>query len=225
MRPEDYAAFKRSKLPGRLRMYQVGVSLDPDVLWFNLGPGGVASPGRALLARKEFRQAISLGVDRQAIADGVYLGAAVPIFGPITPGNAKWYAAGASLRPTTWPGPGRSWPASASVTATATACSKPPRAHPPASRCSARPDTSAAGPPRRCRQQLRQLGLKVDLVGLDPHGIVARFGAGDYDSIYFATQASAPIRPSISTSGSVRATGISGTRRSDALSRVGEANR
>ena len=38
--------------------------------------------------------------------------------------------------------------------------------------------------------QLRQLGLKVDLVGLDPHGIVARFGAGDYDSIYFATQAS-----------------------------------
>ena len=106
LRPQDHAAFKQLEAAGRIRMYQVGVSLDPDVLWFNLGPGGVASPGRALLARKEFRQAISLGVDRQAIADGVYLGAAVPISGLSRPGTRSGTPPALRLRPRRGQGPG-----------------------------------------------------------------------------------------------------------------------
>jgi peptide/nickel transport system substrate-binding protein len=38
--------------------------------------------------------------------------------------------------------------------------------------------------------QLQQLGIGVDLVLLDPGGIFKRFQDGDYDSIYFGTQAS-----------------------------------
>ncbi len=43
------------------------------------------------MARKEFRQAISHAVDREAFANAVYLGAAVPIHGPVTPGNPRWF--------------------------------------------------------------------------------------------------------------------------------------
>ena len=42
-------------------------------------------------ANKAFRQAISCAVDRQAIVNTVYLGAAVPIYGPVTPANRTWY--------------------------------------------------------------------------------------------------------------------------------------
>ena len=190
LRPQDHAAFKQLEAAGRIRMYPVGVSLDPDVLWFNLGPGGVASAGRALLAHKEFRQAISLGVDRQAIADGVYLGAAVPIFGPITPGNAKWYAASAS-------------PAAHDVARARALLAglglrdrngdgmlETPEGGPAGFSMLTHAGHIRGRTASALQEQLRQLGLKVDLVALDPPGIVTRFGSGDYDSIYFATQAS-----------------------------------
>ena len=38
------------------------------------------------------RQAISLAVDRKAFADAVYLGAATPVYGPVTPANKLWYS-------------------------------------------------------------------------------------------------------------------------------------
>jgi hypothetical protein len=46
----------------------------------------------------------------------------------------------------------------------------------------------------------------VDLVTLDPGGIVKRFGDGDYDSIYFGIQASSTIRRSTWTSAQLRST-------------------
>src|SRR4029453_4920350 len=45
------------------------------------------------LQKEPLRRAISLAVDRQAIVDTVYLGAGVPVFGPITPGHGAWYEA------------------------------------------------------------------------------------------------------------------------------------
>jgi peptide/nickel transport system substrate-binding protein len=190
IRPQDYAGFKRLESEGRLRLYQVGTSLDPDVLWFNLGPKGPPSPGRALLARKAFRQAISYGVDRQALADGVYLGAAVPIFGPVSPGNAKWYSAdtpnrthdvakaralldGLGLQDRDGDG------------MLETAAGSPVRFSMLSQAGHIRGRTASA-----LQAQLRQLGIVVDLVALDPHGIVEHFQSGDYDSIYFGIQAS-----------------------------------
>lgn len=58
IRPPDYAAFKRLESEGRLRLYEIGTSLDPDFLWFNLSGKNPTSPGRALLAQKAFRQAV-----------------------------------------------------------------------------------------------------------------------------------------------------------------------
>ena len=51
-----------------------------------------AQKAKPYLQRTEFRQAIAYAVDRDAIVNTVYLGAAVPIYGPVTPGNRTWYS-------------------------------------------------------------------------------------------------------------------------------------
>jgi peptide/nickel transport system substrate-binding protein len=93
--PEAYAPLKRAADAGRIKLVDLGVGLDANSLWFNLKPGAFAGDPRApWLQRDELRQAISLAVDRQLMADTVYLGAAAPIFGPVTPANKRWYWAG-----------------------------------------------------------------------------------------------------------------------------------
>ena len=92
VRPEDYAPLRRAADAGRVQLLDLGVAYDPDSLWFNLRPGALAGDPRATwLQRDELRQAISLAVDRQGFVDTVYLGAAVPVWGPITQSNKKWY--------------------------------------------------------------------------------------------------------------------------------------
>ena len=93
IRPEDYAPLKRAADGGRVKLMDLGVTLDPDSFWLNLKPGALgADPRAAWLQRDEFRDAISMAVDRQVFVDTVFLGAAVPVFGPVTPSNKKWYS-------------------------------------------------------------------------------------------------------------------------------------
>ncbi len=91
VRPEDYASLKKIADRGKLRLVDLGVGLDADTLWLNLRSGRVPAR-RAWLQKTELRRALSCAVDRRAFADSVFLGAAVPVYGPITPGNARWYA-------------------------------------------------------------------------------------------------------------------------------------
>jgi peptide/nickel transport system substrate-binding protein len=90
VRPEDLAGLRRLETTGAVQLVQAGVSISPDGLWFNLTPG--ANKDRPWLQSEELRRAISYAVDRQAFADTVFLGAAKPIYGPITPGNPEWFA-------------------------------------------------------------------------------------------------------------------------------------
>lgn len=93
IRPDDYAPFKRAADAGRLQLFDLGVGYDADSFWINLKPGAFAGdPRAAWIQRDELRRAISLAVNRQHFADTVYLGAAVPVYGPITPANRKWYS-------------------------------------------------------------------------------------------------------------------------------------
>ena len=93
IRLEDYAPVKRAADAGRLKLFDVGVAVNADSLWFNLKPGAFdGDPRAAWIQRDELRKAISLAVDRKVFVDTVYLGAGVPVFGPITPGNKAWYA-------------------------------------------------------------------------------------------------------------------------------------
>ena len=92
VRPEDYATLKRAADAKKIAILDLGVGLDADTFWMNLRPNRPAAAKRPWLLRPELRAAISHAVDRAAFAETVFLGAAVPVYGPITPGNTRWYA-------------------------------------------------------------------------------------------------------------------------------------
>lgn len=92
LRAADVETLKPLEAQGKVQVLELGVSPDADSLVFNLRPERwAADPRRAWLPRKEFRQALSHAVDREAFANAVFLGAAVPIHGPVTPGNPRWF--------------------------------------------------------------------------------------------------------------------------------------
>jgi peptide/nickel transport system substrate-binding protein len=92
VRPSDLETLRPLEREGRLQIQELGVTPNADALVFNLRPEKWSADARgAWFARKEFRQALSHAVDREAFANTVFLGAAVPIHGPITPGNTRWF--------------------------------------------------------------------------------------------------------------------------------------
>ena len=92
LRPEDYVPVRRAEEQGKLRLMELGVSPDADALWFCLKPEvKKKDPRFAFVQKREFRQAISHAVDREKFAETVFLDAAVPIWGPVTPGNKPWF--------------------------------------------------------------------------------------------------------------------------------------
>jgi peptide/nickel transport system substrate-binding protein len=76
-------------------MADAGPGLEYNFLFFNLNELGEKAP--ADMARKQswfrsekFRQAVSLGIDREAIVRLVYQGRGAALWGPVTPGNPRW---------------------------------------------------------------------------------------------------------------------------------------
>lgn len=93
LRPEDYVPVRRAEEQGQLHLVELGVGPDADAFWFCLKPEVKGKDPRfAFVQRPEFRRAISHAVDREAFAQTVFLGAAVPVWGPITPGNVQWFS-------------------------------------------------------------------------------------------------------------------------------------
>jgi peptide/nickel transport system substrate-binding protein len=93
IRSEDYSPLKRSVAEGSIQLLDLGLAVDPDAFWINLRPGAFDSDRRrSWIQRDELREAISSAVDRQLFSDIVFLGAALPVFGPVTPSNKKWFS-------------------------------------------------------------------------------------------------------------------------------------
>jgi peptide/nickel transport system substrate-binding protein len=93
LRSDDYIPVRRAEEAGTLTMVELGVGPDADAFWFCLKPEKKGrDPRLAFVSRREFRQAISHAVDREEFARTVFLGEAVPIWGPVTPGNRLWFS-------------------------------------------------------------------------------------------------------------------------------------
>ncbi|HEX9368256.1 MAG TPA: ABC transporter substrate-binding protein [Vicinamibacterales bacterium] len=190
IRPEDVAALRQLRDQGALQLVDVGTSVDPNTLWFNLAPGAAALKAKPYLARTELRQAIAYAVDRDAIVNTVYLGAAVPVYGPVTPGNRTWYSGTAPRYPHDV---ARAKALLAGIGLTdrngdgmlEDAAGRPARFSILTQGGSIRERTATV-----IQEQLRQAGLTVDVVPLDPPSLYDRFGKGDYESIYYGFQAS-----------------------------------
>lgn len=93
LRPDDYVTVRRAEEQGRLARVELGVSTDADAFWFCLKPEVRKAAPRFVFAQQPaFRQAMSHAVDREEFAQNVFLGEAVPVWGPVTPGNRQWFS-------------------------------------------------------------------------------------------------------------------------------------
>jgi peptide/nickel transport system substrate-binding protein len=92
LRPEDFRSARQAEREGRIKLVELGVATDADAFWFCLKPEiKNKDPRFAFVQKPEFRKAISHAVDREAFSNTVFLGEAVPVWGPITPGNRDWF--------------------------------------------------------------------------------------------------------------------------------------
>jgi peptide/nickel transport system substrate-binding protein len=193
VRPEDIASLRRLRDQGKVQLAEPGLGVDPIMLWFNLTSAAAARDGktRPYLQRVEFRQAISYAVDRQAIATTLYLGEAAPVFGPVTPGNRTWYSDAAPKYPHD---PARARVLLAGLGLTDRngdgllddASGKPVRFSTLTQSGHIRGDTAIA-----VQDQLRKVGITMDVVELDAGSLFGRYGSGDWESICFGIQTSA----------------------------------
>lgn len=186
-RPEDYASLKRAADAGRLQLLDLGGALDPDSFWINLKPGAFAGdPRAAWLQSEELRKAISLGVNRKAFADTVFLGAGVPVWGPITPANKKWYSPDV---PQTPHDPARARQLLASVGLTdrngdgflEDAGGRPARF----TITTQKGQTAVERGAQVIRDELKAVGLVVDIAALEGNAAVQRYMTGAYEAGYF----------------------------------------
>jgi peptide/nickel transport system substrate-binding protein len=187
MRPEDYTPLKRAADAGRVKVLDLGVSFDADSLWFNLKPGGLGPADRRApwLQHVALRRAISMAVDRQLFANTVFLGAGVPVYGPITPANRKWFA---NLPPVPHdPAGAKSELAAIGLTdkngdgLLEDANNQPVRF----SLLAQKGNTSIERGAAVIRDELKKIGVTIDVVALDGSGVIQRFLSAQYDAVYF----------------------------------------
>jgi peptide/nickel transport system substrate-binding protein len=188
VRPEDYAPLKEAAGHGLLQLLDLGVAADPDGFWINLRPGVFdRDPRRAWIQRDELREAISAAVDRQLFADTVFLGAATPVFGPITPSNRQWYSDQVP-RPAHDVSRARQLLAQIGLIdrnhdgIVEDATGTPARF----TLLTAKGQTALENGARVIRDELKKIGLSVDVVSLDGNALVQKFvSSNEYDAVYF----------------------------------------
>ena len=96
--PYEYDQFKKESAKGKFALLEPGVGLEMSFLWFNENTN-VDKNGKPYVDPKKlkwfrnqkFRQAVSYGIDREAIIRSVLSGRGIPAYSFETPGNKKWF--------------------------------------------------------------------------------------------------------------------------------------
>ena len=183
LRPEDYAPLKRAADQGRIRLLDVGTGLDTHMLWFNLTPTA-SHGGRGWWVRDEFRRAVSHAVNRQALTDAVYLGAATPARGLVSPANRTWYSEEVP-QPSYDPGEARRLLAAMGLAdrdgdgVLQDSSGTPVRFTILVQKGLSAPEKGAAF----LREALGQVGIGVDVAALELNAVIGRWAKGDYDAV------------------------------------------
>ncbi len=106
VRPEEIDEMRARGGEGGFQVVDLGPRLGTIHFWLNQNPGrdekGIpfVDPRKSSWFRDiRFRRAVSLAIDRDAIVQTVYRGYAVPIHGPISPGDPRWYNAALPAQP------------------------------------------------------------------------------------------------------------------------------
>jgi peptide/nickel transport system substrate-binding protein len=103
VKPEDYADLARRQTEGDYTLYDLGPTLTSNCLWLNLNTAKTATASLTLgqpyvgavkyswFSNRDFRRAISLALDRDAMIRSVFFGAGVKNWSLMTPGNKLFY--------------------------------------------------------------------------------------------------------------------------------------
>ncbi len=187
IRPDDYTTLKQAASEGKIRLHDLGPGLDADALWFNLkSDAPIPRERRAWLQQVEFRRAIAEAIDRTRFGNTVFFGAAVPTFGPVSPGNRLWFdpqvptpkfdrasaarrLAGIGLKAKNADGvllDGAGAPVQFTL-------------------LTQKGNTALERGAAVLREQLRAIGIVVDVVPLQVGALVPRLEGGDFEAIYF----------------------------------------
>jgi peptide/nickel transport system substrate-binding protein len=184
LRPSDYRSLRQADDAGKLRLYDLGPGLDADAMWMNLTSSAGA---KSWLRSDVFRQAISTAIDRRAYCDTVFAGMCDPIAGPVTPGSGAWFMPDLlfghdpALARATLAGLGL-------LDRNSDGVLDDDHGRPvrftllvPRGR-----DTVVHGAVY-LRDELKKVGIAVDVMTLDPSILQGRWQKGDYDAIYDRT--------------------------------------
>ena len=190
IRPEDIATLQPLVEQQRLQLVTAGVSATPDGLWFNLTSGAASVAGRSWLQRVELRRAVSLAIDRTAIVNTVFLGAAEPVWTSVTSSHGEWYLADLP-RPARDVAQAKSLLASIGLTdrdgngLLEDATGKPARF----SIVTQKGHTIRERTVTMIQAQLKQVGLTVDTIAVDPGALFKSYTERSYDAMYFVAPA------------------------------------
>lgn len=184
IRPPQYRALRKADDGGKLRLYDLGPGLDADALWMNLSPMVSNTPAKPWLRSEAFRQAISAAIDRRAFCDTVFAGMCDPIRGPVTPGSPTWFMPDL---------PAADDPGLARVTLAGLGLQDRNRDQMLDDE-DGRPVRFTVLVPRGTetiargaiylRDELKKVGIAVDVIALDPAALRSRWQRGDYEAIY-----------------------------------------
>jgi peptide/nickel transport system substrate-binding protein len=192
LRADDLPEARALAAAQRLQLFELGPSLDADMLWFNLRPPlprdhGTSQDRRPWLRRRELREAVSHAVDRTSFINAVYRGAAVQVSGMITPGNHSWHAADIAPRPFSLAMAGElldrigvrdrngDGVREDVYNSPATFTLLVQQGHTVRQRAAV-----------VLQEALAKIGLKVEIASLDARGLQERMAKGTYDAIYHA---------------------------------------
>lgn len=103
VKPENYQTYATNQKKGNFTFYDLGPSMNTNFFWFNLNRARDAKGGKKLgsiyvdpvkyswFSNKQFRQAVSKAVDRDAIIRSVFYGYGAKNWATQTPANKIWY--------------------------------------------------------------------------------------------------------------------------------------
>jgi peptide/nickel transport system substrate-binding protein len=163
------------------------VTIDPHVFFFNLrAPYWSKDPRAAWITTREWRQAISHAVSREALAESVFLGAAVPVWGPVTPGNREWFSPNVPRYPYS-PEKAQSLLARIGLENRDTDEWLEDRQGTEArfTVLTYRGNLVLEREAAFVRDELKKVGIAVDVVALEQNALIDRMTKGDFEAIYF----------------------------------------
>ena len=184
LRPSDVPPLKRAAADGRVVIADAGIGLDGDLLWMNLTPGKTRDARSRWLQHADFRKAIASAIDRQAFVNTVYLGAAVPADSIVSPGNSEWHQS--APPPAYDPAGARRLLASLGLRDRGNGTLEDAGHHEVRfTLLTQKGNTSLERGAWVIRDSVAPLGIRVDVIALEPGALVDSVMRGDYDAAYF----------------------------------------